>query len=113
MDERERELASGKELRRTLEIERDRTVAELASLTRERDAARADVAHERDESARAREEAALVRADTARQIQAAGERESALTARASQLEATLDALRRSRVVRLATPWWKLKAFLSR
>jgi hypothetical protein len=79
-----------------------RAAEEAGRLTRERD--------------EAREEAMLVRADAARQLQAAGERETALAAEAArvpELVKTLDAVHRSLAWRLFTPWWKFKAFLER
>jgi len=54
-----------------------------------------------------------VRADAARVVQAAGERETRLTRERNELGQRLDAVNRSFAWRLFTPWWKLKARLSR
>ena len=54
-----------------------------------------------------------VRALSARNLQAAGEREAALSAERDTLGQRLDQVHRSLWWRLGTPWWKLKGLLSR
>ncbi|HKC23234.1 MAG TPA: glycosyltransferase [Thermoanaerobaculia bacterium] len=58
-------------------------------------------------------ELAAFRGDAARQLQAAGEREAAVTCERDLLADTLAAVHRSLAWRLFTPWWKLKALLSK
>lgn len=110
--EREEVRADRDGLARAL-AERDGRIGALeAELTQARRAAQ-----EAEERARtAAEEALLVRADAARQLQASGERESALAAQAARvpgLERVVHDMQHSRVWRLFTPWWRLKSFLSR
>lgn len=105
-DARHEAAASSARREQELAAERSARSDEVERIGRERDAALV-------EAGRAREESLLVRADAARQIQASGEREAALAARAAELERTLQAIQGSRAFRLVAPWWRLKAFLRR
>jgi hypothetical protein len=103
-------------VRQELESERAAHAARQHDLERELAETRHSVAAAEARAKEAAEEALLVRADAARQLQAAGERETALAAEAAKvpgLEATLHAVHRSLAWRLFSPWWKLKRIVSR
>jgi hypothetical protein len=115
-DEKEEARAVTALVRQELESERAAHAARQHDLERELAETRHSVAAAEARAKEAAEEALLVRADAARQLQAAGERETALAAEAAKvpgLEATLHAVHRSLAWRLFSPWWKLKRIVSR
>lgn len=107
------ELQQAREATRTEAAASAALREEIARLTAALEGIRAERDAERSRVREAEELVRLVRADAARQLQAAGEREGAQARRADDAEGRLDAVHRSLAWRLFTPWWKVKALLTR
>jgi GT2 family glycosyltransferase len=96
-----------------LDLEVRTLEARLAALEAEAAALRPAVEGARQRAEAAEGDLARFRADAARQLQAAGEREAAFAADRDRLAGLVTQMQRSLVWRLFTPYWKLKALLSR
>jgi len=97
------------DLRKALGDERERAAGSEKAFVE----ARQETERLRVRAANLDAELRATRGDAARQMVAAGDRERALAKERDELALKLDAMNRSLVWRLFTPYWKLKALLRR